>query len=472
MGTTRRGDSRRGTLLVAGLLLGIACGTDEGLTPPATLAIVASAVTGNPNNVLSAVATGRVQRADSVAIRYGIVGSALDSATPAVTVTGDSVVIPVLGLLPDTRYTLRFVAYGGDQIVLGDTLGFASGTLPADLPQYVAGGKDPSPGYVVFATGLFGLVIDNSGRVVWYHRFSPYGPGLNFEAEPTGRYVARPSIPDPTIVPQWVEIDPLGNVTRTFGCAGGLPPRFHDLIAELDGAYWIMCDETRTMDLSGLGGVANAQVMGTVVQHVSAAGALSFQWNPFDHFEITDLDPSNRTGPTVNWTHGNSLDLDTDGNLIVSFRSLSEITKIDTRTGAVLWRMGGLKNQFTFQSAGALAFSFQHGVRLTAPGHLLLLDNLGDPTGSRAKRFAYDAALHAAQLVASYGPSPAVTAQLGGSTQDLPGGRTLVSFGPAGRVEEYDASGQVVWHIEGNPGYVFRAQRIRSLYHPGVGSPR
>src|SRR2546427_4948060 len=79
---------------------------------------------------------------------------ALDSATPAVTVTGDPVVIPVLGLLPDTRYTLRFVAYGGDQIVLGDTLGFASGTLPADLPQYVAGGKDPSPGYVVFATGL------------------------------------------------------------------------------------------------------------------------------------------------------------------------------------------------------------------------------------------------------------------------------------------------------------------------------
>src|SRR5256885_5433487 len=177
MGMTRRRGPRSGpatasgALLVAGLLLGIACGPDESLTPPATLAIVVSAVTDNPNNVLSAVATGRVQRADSVAIRYGIVGSALDSATPAVTVTGDSVVIPVLGLLPDTRYTLRFVAYGGDQIVLGDTLGFASGTLPADLPRYVADGADPSPGYVVFATGLFGLVIDNTGRVVWYHRF-------------------------------------------------------------------------------------------------------------------------------------------------------------------------------------------------------------------------------------------------------------------------------------------------------------
>src|SRR5204863_863394 len=150
-----------------------------------------------------------------------------------------------------------------------------------------------------------------------------------------------------------------------------------------------MCDETRTMDPSSLGGVAAARVMGTVIQHVSASGALLFEWSPFDHFDITDLDAASRTTASVNWTHGNALTLDVDGNLIVSFRSLSEITKIDTRTGAVIWRMGGLKNQFTFQDAGALAFSFQHGVRLTAPDHLLLLDNLGDPSGSRAERYEY-----------------------------------------------------------------------------------
>src|SRR5439155_1419967 len=84
------------------------------------------------------------------------------------------------------------------------------------------------------SVALYGLVIDNTGRVVWYHRFLN-GPGLNFEAEPTGRYYARPPTPDRTDLEPWAEIDPLGNVTRTFGCAGGLQPRFHDLIAELDG---------------------------------------------------------------------------------------------------------------------------------------------------------------------------------------------------------------------------------------------
>ena len=60
-------------------------------------------------------------------------------------------------------------------------------------------------------------------------------------------------------------------------------------------------------------------------------------------------------------------------------------------------------------------------------------------------------------------------AQLGGTTQALADGHTLVSYGNGGRVEEYDAAGHVVWQIMGSAGYVFRAQRIRSLYSPGTG---
>jgi hypothetical protein len=105
---------------------------------------------------------------------------------------------------------------------------------------------------------LYGVVIDNTGRVVWYHRF-PNGPGLSFMAEPNGRYVARPSTPDPADLEPWVEIDPLGNTTRTLGCAFGLQPRPHDLISDRDGGYWLLCDEVRTMDLTAVGGVAEAR---------------------------------------------------------------------------------------------------------------------------------------------------------------------------------------------------------------------
>jgi len=430
-------------------------------------------VAANSYNALSAIVSVHVRHADSVAVRFHLddVPLAGDSVTAAVQTVGDSAAIPVLGLLPASRYILRAVAFWTGGSVVGDAIEFTTGDLPSDLPQYAASGADPSPGYVVFAARLYGLVIDNTGRVVWYRRF-PNGPGLSFMAQPNGRYVARPATPDPTDVDSWVELDPLGNITRTLGCGLGLQPRPHDLISERDGSYWLMCDEVRTMDLTAAGGIAEARVTGTAVQHLSAQGTLLFHWSPFDHFAITDGELGDRTGASVNWTHGNALDLDVDGNLIVSFRNLREITKIDAVSGAVIWRMGGRRNEFTFLDSFSPVFAGQHSARISEPGELMMLDNLGSPGESRAERYTVDEGGRTARLAHSYSSIPHVVTQIGGSVQNLPGGRTLVSFGTAGRVEEYDAAGRVMWGIEGDAGYVFRAQRIRSLYTPGVGTAR
>ncbi|HXG73064.1 MAG TPA: arylsulfotransferase family protein [Gemmatimonadaceae bacterium] len=450
-----------------------ACASDVAAPPPRVAPTIgATAVVANTHNALSVTVSVRVRDADSAGVRFHLDGaSEAGSVTPAVQTAGDSAVIPVLGLLPARRYTLSAVAYGGGGSVVGDAVQFTTDTLPSDLPRYSASGTDPSPGYVVFSAGAYALAIDNTGRVVWYRRF-PNGAGLAFMAEPSGRYVVRPPTPDLGDVEPWLELDPLGNVTRAMACARGLQPRLHDVIGEPDGSYWLMCDETRTMDLSATGGRVSAVVTGTAVQHVSAAGTLLFHWSPFDHFEITDLNAADRSGPSVNWTHGNAIELDTDRNLIVSFRNLGEITKIHSGTGAVLWRMGGRRNQFTFLDSPSPAFARQHGVRVSAPGTLILMDNVGNPNESRAERYIVDEVARTARLAHSYGSVPGALTLIGGSVQSLPGGRTLVSFGTAGRVEEYNAAGQVLWRINGEPGYVFRAQRILSLYAPGLGTAR
>ena len=108
----------------------------------------------------------------------------------------------------------------------------------------------------------------------------------------------------------------------------------------------------------------------------------------------------------------------------------------------------------------------------------MILDSLANASryASLGKRIVraldYLAKPETARLEQSYGSIPGVTTEIGGSVQPLGSGRALVSFGTAGRVEEYDAADRLVWHIEGNAGYIFRAQRIRSLYQPGVGDPR
>jgi len=454
-----------------------ACTLGERALEPAACAtptISRSTVTSDAPNVLSALVTADVTLADSVIVRFGVDGN-MDGATPSATVDGEAVRAPVLGLHASTSYGAQLVAYNSCGATTGPIVPFTTAALPSDLPTYTAStvtGTSPSPGYTVFAAGAYGLAIDDTGRVVWYYRF-PNGPGLNFQAQPNGRYAARPPSSGGDVA-AWVELAPDGAITRTFGCASGLQPRMHDLIAEPDGSYWTLCDDVRTVDLSAQGKSKDARVLGTSVQHRSVTGDVLFDWSAFDHLEIElrVLDPVDRDAAVVNWTHGNALDLDSDGNLLVSFRNLSEVTKIDTRIGGVMWRLGGAHNAFAFENVDGSPFVHQHGVRAVGAGQLLLLDNLGEPQGSRAERYEIDAVRRVVRLRESYGSAAGFVAQVGGSTQALPNGHTLVSFGSAGGVEEYDAAGTVVWRLAGNPGYVFRAQRVRSLYHPGVGDPR
>jgi hypothetical protein len=442
----------------------------EGPAPHTPPSVLHAAVAPGPHNVLSAVVSVSFADADSARVRFGTEESGLDSLTPMMLLPTDSVDIPVLGLLPAAAYRLQVIAYGEGGSATSDTLSLTTGALPLDLPTYSAGGTDPTPGYVVFAAYPYGVVIDNIGRVVWYRHLDG-GATLNFQVQPTGRYTTSPITPAPGDLTPWVEYDPLGNETRRLGCVNGLVARFHEMVAEPDGTAWLLCDDSRVMDLTAYGGQQTATVTGTAVQHVSATGTLLFSWTPFDHFEITDLDPASRTGATVNWTHGNSIDFDAVGNLLLSFRSLNELTKIDKTTGEVLWRFGGLRNQFALSGVAA-GFVGQHGLRIIGPGQLQLLDNRGDFGDSHAERYVMDEVAYTAQLTSSYFSGPPVNAILGGSTQQLPLGRLLVAYGNGNRVQEYDAAGNVVWEIAGNPGYVFRAQRIVSLYQPGVGTAR
>ena len=450
----------------------VACG-GEAVAPAPDPPVISNVVSvPNATNALSASINLQVTGADSVTVRYRLTDSAASTevATPMQPVTGESATRLILGLLPERRYTASVVAVGPGGTVTGSPVEFTTGALPADIPLYTAVGTDPTPGFIVIAAGSYGLVLDNSGRVVWYRHF-PDGIGLNFAALGNGRYATQPHTPDPADLEPWAEVDPAGEVTGTFGCANGFTSRFHDAISDNAGGHWLMCDDVRTMDLSTIGGQAAARVTGTVIQHVDATGTALFQWNAFYHYALTDLPATDRAGAAVNFTHGNAIALDTDGNLLASFRSLSEITKISVATGDVLWRLGGLANQFTFAGTSSPPFVGQHGLRVTSSG-VLLLDNRGEPGASRAERYRLDEGTRTATLVESFRSQPDAVGLLGGSVQQLDNGHVLVSLGNGQKVEEYDAAGNVVWRLSGGTGYIFRAQRIASLYAPGVGTPR
>ena len=224
--------------------------------------------------------------------------------------------------------------------------------------------------------------------------------------------------------------------------------------------------------MSAYGGLTNAIVTGTGIQHIDAAGALTLSWSPFDHVAFTDIDTTFLKSSPINWTHGNAMSVDTDGNLLVSFRTLNEIMKINATTGATMWRLGGKANQFTFAGiTGAPGFMGQHNIRAIGGGEIILLDNVGS-ADSRFERYSIDPVGHVATLVQSYASAPPMRTDVGGSVQHSADGRWLVSIGTTGTVNEFTDAGVLTWKINGNPGYVFRAQKFPSLYAPGIGAPR
>jgi len=261
-------------------------------------------------------------------------------------------------------------------------------------------------------------------------------------------------------------LDELGNETGRMACVGRDETRFHEIQVRADGSYWVMCEDRRIADLTSLGGLAEVELDWTVVQHVSSTGQLVWEWLSADHFDITDVDPALIPGAAaINVTHGNAIAIDTDGNLLVSWRELDEITKIEAETGAVLWRFGGgARNQFTFVNDSKGSFERQHGLRVVEPGVIQLLDN-SDVAPSRLVRYRIDEQAMTAETLFEFVDAPDTYTPVGGGTDVLPGGGALVSFGRAGRVVEVSAAGERTWELTGiDQLYVFRAQRIPSLY--------
>jgi arylsulfate sulfotransferase len=448
------------------LALSVACSSDSPQAP-SPQQYISGRVVAVPENVLAAAVEVKSAGYDSAYVEY-LAGAGPAARTPALPIGADSMArVPVLGLDTASAYTFRVVltrAGAADETV--DSLAFTSGSLPAWIPAIGTLGTSGETGYLALSLPEGAVIVDNAGTVVWYHH-APNGTLNSFQAHPNGSYTLLGTGATET---QFHVLNSLGEETGTLQCLGR-PTRFHEVLVSAGGDAWVLCDETRIMDLSAQGGVAAASVTGTVVQHLSAAGALLWEWNAFDHFAITDLPAIDRTGVNVNFTHGNGLGIDNDGNLILGFRSLSEVTKVNSSTGAVMWRLGGLQNQFTFVGDPKGTFERQHGVRLAGPGQVQLLDN-GLTAPSRLVRYLLNPTAHTALMEWQFIDAPTTYTLVGGSTQYHPDGHATVSFGRAGRVIEVDEAGNRVWELTGVDGmYVFRVQRIHSLYAAGAGEP-
>ena len=437
-------------------------------------------VRGNPNNVLSAIVGVQLTNAATVRVEYSSDPAQDAGSTPDFEVKNSRMDVPVLGLMPESNYSLQVVATGTDgTVVKGDPISFQTGSLPNDIPSFVVVQTgDVQPGYtmlgcIVFAPQNPAVIVDQTGRVVWY-RENPRTVS-DFQKQPDGTYTVAVNNSDLALysyfLSQYQQYDNLGNLLRTWSATGGWLTDDHELRLLPNGDALLLAFKQKMMDLTAIGGRPDAIVVGNLLQRLAPSGDVQFQWDAFDHLPVAGISaPVDIRGAYVDWTHANAIDVTSDGNYLLSIRDLSQVIKIDSTSGAVLWKLGGFNSDFEFIGDSWNGFSMQHGVRQLPNGNILLFDN-GDghePPQSRAVEYQLDFVNRRATLAWEYRAPRSLYAAAMGFAQRLENGNTLIAYGFAQpvRVQEVNASGQVVWDLRSTSGTfaVYRAFRIASLY--------
>jgi arylsulfate sulfotransferase len=437
----------------------------------------------------------------------------------------------VAGMLPNTTYHMRALFQGEDGTSMRDRdQTFKTGPLPAKFTSTIiastAAGQTPQPGIEMLdgvnAGGLPAPVAtDLNGNIIWTYPFLDQSSGVSADPIrllPNGNFLilighnssallGEPSGVD--IVSEMREIDLAGDTVRRMTIAdlnqrlaaqgfplvaGGFS---HDVLPLPNGHLIVITSQVKAVVLAGSPTPTN--VLGDALIDLDENLIPVWTWDTFDH-----LDVNRRPFLFPDWTHGNSVVYSADDqSLIFSMRHQNWVVKINYGNGqgdgSILWRLGPGGDFKLLNSAEAEDtdpanwFYAQHAPRIfskTSSGifSMALMDNGDDrqfadgsncPADSGAHCYTtipvlqVDETARTAKFLFHQVLAPELYSFFGGNTDVLDNGHIqydlagLTGINAAVYEVTDEASPQPVWSLQIKGAYIYRGERIPSLY-PGV----
>jgi Arylsulfotransferase (ASST) len=322
------------------------------------------------------------------------------------------------------------------------------------------------------------MILNGQGALVWFQPIKPPNIAADLRVQ---QYQGKP------VLTWWQGYSGAGvgagedliydssyRQVAVVHAGNGLTADLHEFHLTPQGTALITAFYPVLWNASALHGSSQQVVLDSVVQEIDIkTGLVVYQWDSLDHIPLVDTYeamPRSATSP-FDYFHVNSVQLQQNGDLLISARNTWAAYDIDHATGAIVWTLGGRKSSFKL-SSGAV-FAFQHDVRLhtdTDPTVTLFDDGGGPPrvhTESRAITVRLDSSGKKATLVNQNQHSPALAAAFEGNVQALPGGDQFVGWGQQPYFSEYNAKGEMMFDarfVDSNSSY--RAYRF-----PWVGKP-
>jgi hypothetical protein len=357
----------------------------------------------------------------------------------------------------------------------GETSTFHVRCLPSDFPQSdFSRTRKSAIAYTVVtpaagapAPGQFLAFVDKNGVPVWWYKSASTGPiDAKLLSDDTVAFANFPGGPPYQIR----RLD--GSLVRVVGTVG-TPTDFHELQLLSNGNYLVGSYKLRSgVDLTSLGGPADAWVTDAEIQEVTPGGSLVWSWNSKDHIALSETQPwaaNVVANPTpipggilaYDIVHFNSIEPDGNG-LILSFRHLNGVYRILRSNGAIDWKLGGTttSRSLTVQDdpRGSNPLGGQHDPRRLRDGTVSVFDNgtqLNRPP--RAVRYRIDTSARTATLVESLSDSSITASGCCGSARKLSTGGWLIAWGGLPTVSEYTATGARVSSLAFPPFFSYRA---------------
>ncbi len=395
---------------------------------------------------------------------------------------------------------MQLIGLGGDdEIIIDVDYSWASNRyvihcLPDDFPQIeIVHTTDQVSDGLIWATPKFRedgemraylTVLDNNG-VPRFHR-KVNGSASDFKRQKDGHYsylmgIGKNSFGLNDSVA--VLLDESFSELTTLTTVGLTQTDGHDFLVTEEGNYLFISYNSTPRDMS-LFGFASDQISGdSIIQEVTPEGNVVFEWNSWDHIDISDCRAAGHPAFPGDYAHLNSIQLTPEGDIIGSFRGCAQVLKIDRPSGDVIWQLGGTASDFTIVGDPYEEFCGQHTALELEDNHIIMFDNgnycIGDREsvyGQFSRVLMYQLDLAAGEAIFSQHQALNGTFQeftrSQGAVQVLENGNWLISWGsgPDMSITELDSSGEEVFAMKivnnGDIAVTYRAFRYPDLTLP------
>ena len=228
------------------------------------------------------------------------------------------------------------------------------------------------------------MIVDNRGKPIWFAPLPGIRAATDFRAQ---TYRGKP------VLTYWEGTSRLGigvgelvirdqayRIIRRIRVPNGFRPDLHEfLITPQNTALLITYPLVRT-DLSEHGGLRNGLAVDSVIQEIDiATGLVVFEWHSLGNIALAESFTKPEKSAVLPWdyAHTNGVSIDSDGHLLMSARNTWGVYKIDRRTGAIRWRLGGKRS--TFRLGRGVRFAWQHDAHRRSDGAITVFDNSAFP---------------------------------------------------------------------------------------------